>query len=139
MEIIINRSYHSAGTNGVLLLNKKVFCNTIELPWKHNQPMVSCIPEGRYLLSKRHSTRFDWHLLVMDVPNRDLILIHPFNNALEESNGCIGPVSTIAAPGEGQKSRIAFLRLRSKVYAAIQNNQLVYLTIQSMNNETENT
>ncbi|MDP1814576.1 MAG: DUF5675 family protein [Leadbetterella sp.] len=137
MELEILRTYYKDGTNGILQLNGKPFCLTIELPWIDNQQGISCIPEGKYTIIKRHSVKFDWHMQIIDVPTRELILIHPFNNALEESKGCIAPVSLITMPGEGLKSRIAFYRLRCKVFTAINNNQEVCLTIKKNEDETK--
>lgn len=91
MELILMRDYRLRGTNGVLSHKGNVVCSTIELPWMGNWPMVSCIPEGRYRLSKRYTTHRGWHLLVEHVPDRSLILLHPANNALRELQGA--PVS----------------------------------------------
>ena len=89
------RTYFAEGTNGILLLDGAAICPTIELPWKNNQSRISCIPEGKYKLIKRYSPHFKWHLQVMDVPGRELILIHPANDALRELQGCIAPVAQL--------------------------------------------
>ena len=67
MEIQLIRTYHPGGVNGVLLVEGRELCKTIELPWRSNQPRISCIPEGQYLLRKRHSPRFRDHFEVMNV------------------------------------------------------------------------
>ena len=129
MEIVITRTYHAAGTNGRLYINGKQAGFTIELPWRNNQPQVSCIPEGRYLLVKRMSEKFQLHMLVTGVPNRELILIHKANNALEQLKGCIAPVTTLTGEGCGDGSHNVFSPLRQLVYAALDKGEQVWLTI----------
>lgn len=134
MELVIFRTYHTDGTNGRLYANNSFQCYTIELPWEDNLPQHSCIPEGKYQLRKRYSTRFGQHLLVADVPGRELILIHPANDALKELRGCIAPVSILTGPGKGILSRSAFEKVISIVY---KNPETVFLTIQSEKNESK--
>lgn len=131
MELILTRTYHANGTNGVLEVNGKPFCFTIELPWNNNTPRLSCIPEGTYPLVKRFSKPFKQHLLVQRVPGRSFILIHPANNALRELQGCIAPVSALTGPGCGDDSRAAFNPLVKLVSAAIDKGEVVTLIIQT--------
>lgn len=129
MELVLSRTYFSNGTNGLLHLNGKPLCFTIELPWRQNKPRVSCIPEGRYKLEKRYSDKHRYHLLLTGVQERDLILIHPANNALAELKGCIAPVSTLTAPGCGNNSRQVFAPLLKLVYGAMAMEEEVWITI----------
>lgn len=131
MEITLIRKYYSRGCNGLLLVNKRKLCYTIELPWKDNQRQVSCIPEGRYQLTKRHSARFGNHLLVNNVKGRTYILIHAFNNALQESQGCIAPVGILTGHGIGLSSRASLKKLLDMVYPEIEKGKQVFLTIQN--------
>ena len=89
------RTYFAEATNGILLLDGAAICPTIELPWKNNEPRISCIPEGIYRLLKRYSPHHIWHLELQDGPGRQLILIHAANDALHELQGYIAPVSGI--------------------------------------------
>jgi hypothetical protein len=134
MELEIFRTYHADGTNGKLYINSRFQCYTIELPWEDNLPQHSCIPEGRYELKRRYSTKFGPHLLVDAVEGRELILIHPANDALKELRGCIAPVSILSGPGKGLLSRNAFQKLTGKVYNAFATEK-VFITIQSNQNE----
>jgi len=131
MELHLHRTYYPTGTNGLLLLNGEKVCSTIELPWKNNAPQVSCIPEGRYALQKRYSRKFCWHLQVMDVPDRELILIHPANNALIELQGCIAPVAILTAPGTGLQSKTALFKLTGLAFAALRQQESIFLTIKT--------
>lgn len=63
-------------------------CFTLELPWRENQRNVSCIPAGRYPVIPRFSERFKHHLHLLNVPGRDLILIHEAN-FVDQLRGCI--------------------------------------------------
>lgn len=129
LDITLERQYFSKGTNGNFLVNGSYLCQAIELPWKENQRGISCIPEGVYELTKRYSGKFGKHLLVNDVPGRDLILIHCFNEALKESRGCIAPVMLGNGPGKGQQSKAALRKIIKVAYEAIDEGKEVYLTI----------
>jgi hypothetical protein len=131
MKLELIRTYYPDGTNGQLLLNGEMVCSTIELPWKNNASQVSCIPEGKYELRKRYSQRFGWHLELMNVPGRQLILIHPANDALKELRGCIAPVSFLSGHGKGIQSRMAFKKLIEKVYPALDKKETIHFIIQS--------
>ena len=136
MELELIRSYHTNGVNGILnqIDNGKpqFICNTIELPWKGNFRRISCIPEGRYALTKRYSLRFGWHLLVNNVANRSYILIHAFNDALKESKGCIAPVSQLTGEGKGTFSRAALKKLLALTDQELRKRNEVYITIKSV-------
>lgn len=131
MVIWLTRTYFPEGTNGKLECEGKFICYTIELPWKNNEKRVSCIPEGKYFIRKRYSQKFKWHLEVVDVQNRSLILFHPANNALHELNGCIAPATKLSGTGLGFMSRVAFEKLKKIVYQALDNKESVEILIQS--------
>ncbi len=121
--------YFPEGTNGVLSLNGKEICKTIELPWRNNKARVSCIPEGKYKIRKRYSAKFKWHLELINVKNRKYILLHPANNALKELNGCIAPVSQITGEGRGNESRKAFEKLKNLIFPYLENGFVVELIV----------
>ena len=131
MEIHLTRTYFPEGCNGKLECEGKLICNTIELPWKNNETKVSCIPEGKYFIKKRYSKKFQWHLEIINVKNRSLILFHPANNALLELNGCIAPVTKLSGPGLGLMSRKALAKLKLLVYKALSNNVSIELIVKS--------
>lgn len=131
MELELIRTYHPMGTNGELFLNGNKVCSTIELPWKQNQPQVSCIPEGRYALKKRYTRRFGHHLHVIDVKGRQWILIHAANDALKEIKGCIAPVSFLTGEGKGTRSRVALAKIVSITDIVFKKKQQVFLTIKA--------
>ena len=131
MFIMITRTYFPDGTNGKLECEGKFICNTIELPWKNNETKVSCIPEGKYFIKKRYSKKFQWHLEILDVKNRSLILFHPANNAKMELNGCIATVTKISGPGLGLMSRKAFKKLKEFVYKSLETRESIELIVLS--------
>ncbi|HEY4148593.1 MAG TPA: DUF5675 family protein [Chitinophagaceae bacterium] len=131
MELQLLRTYFAGGTNGELCCDGRRLCYTIELPWKDNTARVSCIPSARYRLAKRYNPKFGRHLQVLDVPDRQCILIHPANNALSELEGCIAPVTILTGEGKGGQSRIAFLRLTNLVYAAFARNETIFIDIKN--------
>ena len=131
MVLVLKRTYFPEGTQGILEWQGNTICYTIELPWLENQKRISCVPEGEYVLQKRFSPKFEWHLHLQNVPGRNLILIHPANNALQELNGCIAPVTKFSGPGLGLMSRKAFSKLKNLVYPILEKNESVELIIKS--------
>ncbi|OUD29787.1 hypothetical protein OC66_08315 [Flavobacterium psychrophilum] len=131
MVLTLSRTYFPDGTNGILECEGKFIGYTIELPWRNNEKRVSCIPEGKYFIKKRYSKKFQWHLEIINVKNRSLILFHPANNALQELNGCIAPVTKLSGPGLGLMSRKAFAKLKDLVYKALDSKESVELIIKS--------
>lgn len=129
MELELLRTYYPDGTNGEIRHVGIWICHTIELPWLQNRRNVSCIPEGRYALRKRVTPKHGLHLLVVDVPGRSGILIHPANYAKTELRGCIAPVHAVTGPGSGRQSRLANERLKDLVLEALEKGEKVYLTI----------
>jgi hypothetical protein len=131
MKLELIRTYHPKGTNGSLLAEGSLLCFTIELPWIHNEPQHSCIPEGVYGLVKRYSPKFRWHLHLTGVPGRSLILIHPANDALKELRGCIAPVSAVTGAGRGVESKKALAKLTRLVFPRLDAGDTIAITIQS--------
>jgi Family of unknown function (DUF5675) len=131
MVLELSRTYFPDGTNGKLECKGKLICLTIELPWKNNETKVSCIPEGKYFIKKRYSKKFQWHLEVLDVQNRSFILFHSANNALQELNGCIAPVTKFSGPGLGLQSRNAFAKLKNLVFKVLDQDEEVSIIIKS--------
>ena len=90
--LIIRNTFTEVSTIGKLFLNGEWLCDTLENPYLDNQRNISCIPAGEYpvrLRVARESATKDYlHLLVMDVPNRDLILFHVGNTA-KDTRGCV--------------------------------------------------
>ncbi len=133
MVLFLTRQYFHGGTNGKLRCAGRVICSTIELPWRQNRSGISCIPEGKYGIARRYSRRFGWHLEVVGVPDRSLILIHPANNAQLELRGCIAPVTVISGAGLGLQSRKACAALAALVFAALEREEEVMIVVESLN------
>jgi hypothetical protein len=71
-------------------------------------------------LKKRYSRKFHWHIEVVDVKNRNFILLHPANNAQKELDGCIAPVTKFSGPGLGLQSKQASVKLKNLVYQTLE-------------------
>lgn len=132
MELKIIRQYFTHGTNGDLFVNGQKYCHTIELPYLNNQHEISCIPEGCYKLVKHHSDHLGNVIMLLDVPFRYMIYIHPANDAQRELKGCIAPVTFITGEGKGSLSKPEFTPLRDKIYGAIDKTEECYIIIESI-------
>ena len=135
MKLELIRTYFPNGTNGEFFFNDNRVCSSIELPWKKNQPKISCIPEGKYELRKRYTTKRGWHLILANVPGRQLILIHAANDANKELLGCIAPVSILTAEGKGSKSRNALEKINAIVFPVLDKKKQFFLTIKSTSHD----
>jgi hypothetical protein len=131
MELQMQRSYFKEGTNSVLFINGIFLGFTIELPWNNNTRDKSCIPEGTYFLKARFSKKLKHHLVLENVDQRSLILIHAANDATLELKGCIAPVTYLTGIGKGLKSKPLLDILLSKCYQAFDRKEVVELTIKS--------
>ena len=129
MNLELERTYYPEGTNGDLYLKSEGLCHTIELPWKENLPGLSCIPEGKYLLTRRYSAKYGWHLLVNNVVNRFVIVVYPANDAPKELRGCIAPVGLLIGADKGTKSKFVFEKLKRLEYASLDKIETVLLNI----------
>lgn len=77
------------GTLGVLLIEGRIFCYTLERPWMMNERNISCIPTGMYVCKRYHSQNHPNTFEVTDVHNRSYILFH-VANTINDLQGCIG-------------------------------------------------
>ncbi len=80
------RCIKERGTFGVLY-GDGFHCDTMERPWKDNVPFMSCIPTGRYLVSRDYTGKHHY-FSIKGVAGRTEIEIHPANHP-EELAGCI--------------------------------------------------
>jgi hypothetical protein len=131
MELQMQRSYFKEGTNSVLFINGVFFGFTIELPWNDNTRGKSCIPEGTYFLKARFSKKFKHHLVLENVDQRSLIIIHAANDATLELKGCIAPVTYLTGIGKGLYSKPLLDKLLSRCYQAFERKEIIELTIKS--------
>jgi hypothetical protein len=91
MEPELIRTYYPTGTNGKIQDQNRLMMASIEYTWEDNPAQVSRIPVGRYEWVRR-SLKFSRHLPVMNVSQRENILIHPADDATNERKGCIALV-----------------------------------------------
>lgn len=90
---IIRLKYEKEQTLGDLFVyddsGKQIFtCKTLELEDDNNTKQKSCIPKGNYNVVKRHSAKFNDHFHILNVPNREYILIHA-GNYHRDILGCV--------------------------------------------------
>lgn len=98
-RVILTRHYQTQeATYGQLVVHAGVQivfeCLCLELPWKNNEPLVSCVPSGEYDMFLEYSPAFKidlWEL--KDIPGRSECKIHTANY-VRQLNGCIAPGRT---------------------------------------------
>lgn len=106
--LLIRDTFTEKSVIGKLYLNSEFYGHTLELAWKDNQKRVSCIPKGVYEVKKRHTQKSKYkyeHLHILDVPDRELILMH-IGNYPKNSKGCIllGNTRALNFVGESRKA-----------------------------------
>lgn len=88
------------GTFGVLIAKGKKFF-TGELPWRENQPNISCIPVGKYKASWSYSPRFKRKMYeLVPVSKRAGIRMHSANLMGDSRKGWKSQLNGCIAPGE---------------------------------------
>ena len=110
--LLIRDTFTDKSIIGKLYFDGEFYGHTLELPWKDNEKRVSCIPKGVYEVKKRHTEESKYkyeHLHILDVENRELILMH-VGNYPKNSKGCILLGNTRALNFVGE-SRKAFYKL----------------------------
>lgn len=70
---IESKPWHTIGS---MRIDGKLFCTTLEPPWKDNRVNVSCIPCGSYKAKRVQSPKFGNTFEVVDVKGRTYILFH---------------------------------------------------------------
>lgn len=75
------------GTFGVLLIEGRLFCYTLERPFLYNIRNLSCIFTGDYHCNYHVGSTKSGYLL-KDVPGRSGIMIHS-GNTVSDTAGCI--------------------------------------------------
>ena len=128
VNLKITRNPTPTETPGRLYIDGQYQADTLELPWKDNTPLISCIPDGRYRLIWTKSPRLKRETLrVVGVPGRSGILIHPANH-VEELLGCIA-VGKRLAPNVLIESANAVHALESLVVPAIQRGEECWIEV----------
>ena len=88
VELIRLETNKVYGTLGILKVNKRVFCCTIEPPDEENRQNISSIPTGQYICQRTFSPSFGTTFQVMEVTARTSILFHKGNHE-GDTAGCI--------------------------------------------------
>lgn len=88
IEVLL-RTFHKdehVTLSDLLVANFK--CKVLELPWRNNEPRVSCIPPGKYDVIWSLSPRFHVFMYeIVRVPMRGGIRIHS-GNTVDHTLGC---------------------------------------------------
>lgn len=85
---LIRLEESTEGTFGILKIDKRVFCVTLEPEDKLNKPNESSIPAQQYICRRAVSPRHGETFRIKDVPGRYGILFHKGNLEFN-SEGCI--------------------------------------------------
>lgn len=88
VELIRLEEDEEYGTFGVLRIQKRVFCVTLEPANKLNVMNVSCIPAQQYICRRYSTDKYPNTFQVLGVPGRENVLFHP-GNTIAHTRGCI--------------------------------------------------
>lgn len=112
---IIRVDQDDVRTLGSLLVDKRLICFTLELPWRDNQRGKSCIPAETYSFKKYKSKQFNRECIgLLSVEGRDYIAIHP-GNTPDQTKGCILPGLKLEGDAFVLHSLLALQRILSKI------------------------
>lgn len=88
VELVRLEESYEYGTFGVLVINKEVFCVTLEPADNLNQQQISSIPCQQYICERVVSPNFGNTFEVKNVPGRSNVLFHA-GNFISNTKGCI--------------------------------------------------
>ena len=88
VELIRLEESETAGTIGVLKVDKKVMFYTLEPPDRENESGRSSIPAQQYIAKYRESPKHGPTFTVSNVPGRTWINFHP-GRIVDNTEGCI--------------------------------------------------
>ncbi len=130
MNLLLERyCYGDQGTFGKLYL-PDLTLETVELPWRHNQLGVSCIPEGVYQIRRGTFSRGGYpNFELLDVPNRSAIEFHRGNRAAD-LRGCIAPGLRTGCVG-GNWAVLDSTEAFEQFMAAMRGQEIATLTIRA--------
>lgn len=130
-ELLLRREYDTGTmTGGVLYVDGRLQCYTLEDSCKLGFGKGCCIPPGRYKVTWTRSPKFGKETLRLhDVPERDGILIHAGNTAADVT-GCIAVGKERRSREEVMVSQAALLRLERTVIKELVSERDVYITIE---------
>ena len=146
---LIRYNHDKKSTQGILMLNGKFFCHTVED--EHRCEKVNGqtrIPEGNYpveqrledtSLTKKYKAKFNWfdyHFEIKDIPNFKWVYIHIGNSELD-TEGCLLVGDTAINDPDNISSRIgnstiAYKRLYMAMKKAVSNNESITLLIEKL-------
>ena len=127
---ILRIEHNPEKTLGVLVLEGKVFCWTLELPWRRNRQDISCIPEGFYMAKKVQTEKHGKSYLVLHVPDRSEILVGHIGNTHVDTEGCI-LFGSYPSYWEGRRSVMASEKAVTAFHEATQGEDYLSLGIWS--------
>jgi hypothetical protein len=117
-------------TCGILLVQGRKVCDTLELPWKDNFRRISCIPEGDYKVELYNSPTFGLCYKILDVPNRNYILFHT-GNTVADIKGCV-LVGRYVGWWDGHRHLFSSRKGMKDLKLALKGIQEFYLQIRSL-------
>ena len=88
VKIIRIEENFNYGTFGMLLVNTKSFCVSLEPPDLLNALNASSIPAQQYMVEMFESPKYGWVYEIKNVPGRTNCLFHA-GNVDEHTEGCI--------------------------------------------------
>jgi hypothetical protein len=88
LELIRLEEDYDFGTFGILKMDKRVFCVTLEPRDELNAQDVSNIPAQQYWCRRYRSERYPNTWEITGVPGRSRVLFHP-GNVAAHTRGCI--------------------------------------------------
>ena len=127
---LVRLEYSEDGTFGIIKINNRSFCCTAELPWRHNQQNISCIPEGLYYCKRIKTSSGRITFNITDVEGRTEINFDVANRPAEVL-GCIAIGDSF---GEVYKERAVLnsSKTMKKFLTALEQYDELMLTIQSV-------
>ena len=118
------------GIIGVLMIDKKIFCYTLEPPYRKNTTKDSAIPIGTYICGVYSSQKYSSTFEIMNVTGRSFILFHT-GNTDADTLGCIILGETVGYLGK-KRAVLSSRKIFKKFMNIMKNQKEFKLTIKEV-------
>lgn len=133
MRLLLNRKYLLDMTVGKLSINGKKFIYVLELAHQLFNHSSHCIPEGIYKIIPCFNEDSGWYLSLEGKWNKEPIAFKPIKDNKIPQVPCLVPVTFFKEKRIPMYSNLANIKLRDRVFQALDEGEEVELEIISSN------
>jgi len=129
MELKLKRKHYDSMTVGVMYEGSEPLMYCIEAP-PDDKGDRGCITQGRYRLLQKINKQHGYHFSV-ETASGKFVYIRGAETAAAELKGDIIPAMLVDCEGRGLQRKVAMQKLMLRCKSCIENNETIFLTIET--------